>query len=305
MELLKAIEGIRTPFFDTVFSLITHLGEETVFLALGLLFFWCISKKEGYFLIVTGIAGTVINQFLKLIFRVPRPWVKDPEFTIVESARAEATGYSFPSGHTQTSVGVFGGIARWNRNTLLRIISIVLCVLVPFSRLYLGVHSPLDVGVSVGIALILVFALCPVMRTDKGTRWVLIGMLALSIAFMVYVIAAPYKYISSIDPDNLASGVKKAYSMLGCSAGLLLSFEIERKWIEFDTKAKWWAQIIKLLVGFGILLAIKILLKPVLNSIFGGYTGDAVRYFLMTVFAGLIWPLTFRWFSKLGSKKKV
>lgn len=304
MELLRFIEGIRTPFGDTFFSLITHLGEETVFLALGLLFFWCINKKEGYYLIITGIAGTVINQFLKLLFRVPRPWVKDPEFTIVESARAEATGYSFPSGHTQTSVGVFGGIARWNKNIILRIIGIVLCVAVPFSRLYLGVHTPLDVGVSAAIALVLVFGLYPAMQNDKGIRIVLICMLALSAAFMVYVIAAPFKYISSIDPDNLASGVKKAYSMLGCSVGLWLSFEVERKWIKFDTKAKWWAQIIKLVVGFGILIAIKTLLKPVFNSVFGGYTADAVRYFLMTVFAGILWPLTFKWFGRLGNKKQ-
>ena len=47
-----------------------------------------------------GFFGTLVNQFLKLVCRVPRPWVRDPNFTIVEAARADATGYSFPSGHT-------------------------------------------------------------------------------------------------------------------------------------------------------------------------------------------------------------
>ena len=164
MEFLKLLESIRCPFLDTFFSTVTHLGEETVFIVVGILFFWCINKKEGYFLLSVGLIGTVINQFLKLWFRIPRPWVKDPDFTIVESARAEATGYSFPSGHTQSSVGIFAGIGRWNAKLIVRILCIAACVLVPLSRLYLGVHTPLDVGVSLIIALVLVFGFYPIVK---------------------------------------------------------------------------------------------------------------------------------------------
>ena len=46
MEFLKLLEGIRTPFLDSLFSLITHLGEETIFIVVGLLFYWCINKKK-------------------------------------------------------------------------------------------------------------------------------------------------------------------------------------------------------------------------------------------------------------------
>ncbi|MBP3388873.1 MAG: hypothetical protein J6K98_03260, partial [Clostridia bacterium] len=77
-------------------SLITRLGEETVFLAVAIAVFWCVNKYEGYYLMSVGLVGTVINQFMKIIFRIARPWVLDPEFTIVESAREAATGYSFP-----------------------------------------------------------------------------------------------------------------------------------------------------------------------------------------------------------------
>ena len=78
-----------------------------------------IDKKQGYFILAVGFLGTIINQFLKLIFRIPRPWVQNPEFTLVESARAEATGYSLPSGHTQNGVGVFGSVARVNKNKII------------------------------------------------------------------------------------------------------------------------------------------------------------------------------------------
>ena len=111
-----------------------------------------------------GFVGTIVNQFLKLVFRIPRPWVKDPDFQIVESARAEATGYSFPSGHTQNVFASFGCLGRWTKRTWLRAVCALLIVVTAFSRMYLGVHTPLDVGVSFGIGLVLVFALYPLFR---------------------------------------------------------------------------------------------------------------------------------------------
>jgi len=113
VDILYALEKIRTPFWNGVMSAVTQLGGEVIFIVAAVVVFWCVSKWEGYYLMTIAFCGTVLNQFLKLICRVPRPWVRDPNFTIVESARAEATGYSFPSGHTQNALGLFGGMARW------------------------------------------------------------------------------------------------------------------------------------------------------------------------------------------------
>ena len=159
MNVLRAIAEIRNPFLDTFFGLITHLGSEIGLIVLALIFFWCIDKRQGYYLFAVGFVGTILNQFLKLTFRVPRPWVYDPTFEAIESAKADAGGFSFPSGHTQSSVGLFGGIARSDKKKWLRYLCLVPCLLVPFSRMYLGVHTPADVGVSVLIALSLVFLL--------------------------------------------------------------------------------------------------------------------------------------------------
>ena len=147
--------------------------------------FWCVEKYQGYYLLCTGFIGTVINQFLKMLFRIPRPWVLDPKFTIVESAREAATGYSFPSGHTQTSVGLFGGLARWNRPLVLRIVMIALCVLIPLSRLYLGVHTPLDVSVSIGIALLLIFVLAPIFRRAEHSPRLMYSVMAVMTAIVL------------------------------------------------------------------------------------------------------------------------
>ena len=151
MGFLRLLESVRVPALDTLFSGITYFGDELAFLALALLLFWCVDKRTGYYVFVVGLFGTLANQFLKITCRIPRPWVLDPDFTIVEAARAAATGDSFPSGHTQNAVGTFGAIALQTKQRWVRWACIALLLLVPFSRMYLGVHTPLDVGVSFGI----------------------------------------------------------------------------------------------------------------------------------------------------------
>ena len=305
MELLYFLEGLRTPPGDAFFSLVTHLGEETLFIVAGLLVFWCIDKWEGYYLLSVGLTGTVINQFLKLWFRIPRPWVKDPDFTIVESARAEATGYSFPSGHTQSAVGVFGSAARWNRQKAVRLICILLCVLVPLSRMYLGVHTPADVGVSVLVALALLFGIYPVIRKSvndpKAMRLLLAGMVALAAGYLAFVTLYPFP--ADVEVTNLSHGTKNAYTMLGCMLGVWATYEVDSRWTKFDTEAPLLGQIGKLALGLGLLLAIKAGAKAPLQALFANdYLADGLRYFLMVVFAGCVWPLTFPLWKKIGKK---
>lgn len=305
MELLYALESIRTPFFDKLMGLVTNLGGEAVFIVAAIIVFWCLNKSCGYYMMTVGFAGTIINQFLKLWFRIPRPWVKDPNFTIVESARAEATGYSFPSGHTQNAFAVFGAPARFFKNTALRIIFIFLIALTAFSRMYVGVHTPLDVGVSLIVGTILVFVIYPFFRDmDKNPKkvYIIFGIfIVLAVAFVAFV--ELYDFPADIDAENYASGLKNAYMILFCAIGLMLTFFIDTKYVRFPTQAVWWAQIIKVVVGLAILLALKSVLKAPLLALFGGHSvAHGVRYFIVILFAGIVWPMTFKFFAKLGKK---
>lgn len=305
MELLYALESIRTPFLDKLMGLVTNLGGEAVFIVAAIIVFWCLNKSCGYYMMTVGFAGTIINQFLKLWFRIPRPWVKDPNFTIVESARAEATGYSFPSGHTQNAFAVFGAPARFFKNTALRIIFILLIALTAFSRMYVGVHTPLDVGVSIIVGTILVFVIYPFFRDmDKSPKKVYIIFsifIVLAAAFVAFV--ELYDFPADIDAENYASGLKNAYMILFCAIGLMLTFFIDTKYVHFPTQAVWWAQIIKVVVGLAILLVLKSVLKAPLLALFGGHSiAHGVRYFIVILFAGIVWPMTFKFFAKLGKK---
>ena len=305
MELLYFLESIRNPFLDAMVSLITHLGGETVFIVIALIFYWCIDKKRGYYILSVCFVGTLINQFLKLMFRIPRPWVKDPNFKIVEAARAEATGYSFPSGHTQNVTGYLGGIARTSKRKVVQIISVVLIILTAFSRMYLGVHTPLDVGVSLVIGAVLVFALHPIYKKCDDPKFLyglMAGLLVVSLIYTVFV--ENHAWPSDIDPENLASGIKNGWTLTGCSAAMLIACIIDTKKINFETRAPLLGQIIKIAVGLGIALLLKSVLKTPLDALFSGAgIARAIRYFIMVFFAAVIWPLCFPFITKLTTRK--
>ena len=303
MQFLYLLEKIRVPGLNELMLTITHLGEETAFLVLALVVFWCVDKYRGYFVLGVGLMGTVLSQFMKLLFRIPRPWVLDENFSILEEARAEAGGYSFPSGHTQSAVGTFGAIAASTRRKTVGIVCILLAVLVGFSRMYVGVHTPADVLVGALLSVALIAILYPFMlgKCKKGLPVVFWAMLAVSIGFLLYVELLPNPEM--LDPHNYESAMKNAYTLLGCCAGVLVVYYVDEKKLNFQTKAVWWAQILKVVLGLGAVLAVKEGLRAPLEALLAGHlAARAVRYFLIVVVAGIVWPLSFRWFGKLGRK---
>ena len=306
MQLLYLFESIRNPFLDSFFALITHLGSETLFLAIAIVVFWCVSKKEGYYLMTVGFIGTLLNQFLKLLCRIPRPWVLDENFTILEQAREAAAGYSFPSGHTQFAVGTFGSICATDKHKWVKGICIAIMILVPFSRMYVGVHTPADVLVGAVMALALVWLMRkPVMDgKEKSMKLLIAVMIAMAVGLLLFVELFPFP--ADIDAHNLESGLKNAYTMLGCLLGVAIVYIVDSKYLHFEVKAVWWAQILKCAVGLGLVLLVKSVLKTPLEALFAGHmAARGVRYLLIVLVAGILWPLSFRWFSKLGNKEKV
>lgn len=301
MEFLYLLENIRFPLLNELMLLITRLGEETAFLVAAMIVFWCVDKNRGYYLMSVGFGGTILTQCLKLVCKVPRPWVRDPNFEPIPGSKEAATGYSFPSGHSQSAVGTFGSLAMTEKNKLLRGIFVAICVLVPFSRMYLGVHTPADVLVGSACALVLMFGM-RFLADGKHTRTMLFVLTGVAVLYWIFVqfLLNP----ENLDPHNYASGVKNAYTLLGAIFGMLVVHYIDEKWVHFEVKACWWAQLLKIVGGLALVLLVKEGLKAPLNALLGEYPGRALRYFLMVLAAGNLWPLTFRWFASLGKKEK-
>ena len=303
MSFLYMLERIRIPVLNELMLAVTTLGEETAFLVIALIIFWCVDKKKGYYVMAVGFAGTILNQILKLACRVPRPWVLDPNFSILEQAREAAAGYSFPSGHTQCAVGTFGSIAAFTEKKALRLTCVILAVLVGFSRMYVGVHTPADVLTAAACALLLIIAFKrPVLSgTVKQMKLAIGVVMAMAVMFLIYV--ELWQFPQDMDMHNLTSGFKNAYTMMGCMIGVAIVYVADLNWINFSTEAKWWIQIIKVIAGLGLVLAVKEGLRIPLEMILPVYPARAVRYFLIVITAGAVWPMSFQYLSKIGVKK--
>ena len=305
MQLLYVLEQLRTPAVTKALSALTYFGGVYGFMVLSIIVFWCIDKRCGYFMLSLGFLGTVINQFLKILFRIPRPWVLDPSFEPVESAVADAGGFSFPSGHTQNVFATFGGVFAWTKKTWLKIVCAVMIVLVAFSRMYLGVHTPLDVGVSVVIGVLLLLVLYPLFRDLEAHPNRFYGVLAvlavLLAAFLLYSYLWPFPDWMYAEEHvvNLIEARHNASILTGALAALTIAYTLDLRRTRFDTKAIWWAQILKVVIGLVVTLALIEGTKAVLGR------SDAVtglRYFLGVLFAAGVWPMTFGWFGRLGKK---
>lgn len=306
MELLYFLESIRTPFWNTVLGALTYLGDEIAFIAVTIIVYWCAEKRKGFYIMLTGMLSMVTCHILKIVMRVPRPYVKDPDFTIVGDAKARANDYSFPSGHSQNASSSFGAVARMTEKKWLRWVCVGIIAVVAFSRLYLGVHTPWDVLAGLAIGVIGVLLLWPLFRDmekhKKAIGALYIVQALLGIGLMVYMRRNVTLGIG--DAELNAGSLKNAYVVGGGSIGFAIAYFADTCFVHADTKAPLPGQILKIVLGLGLMILIKSVLKEPLYALTGGQPyADCIRYCVMTLFGTVVWPLTFPLWQKVGKKK--
>ena len=130
----------------------------------------------------------------------------------------------------------------------------------------------------------------------------LLVMVALSVVYLLYFTLIFTVPAGMEMGDNLAHGLESGWKMLGCTVGITIAWWLDEKYIHFETEAVWYAQVVKVVVGLALLVAVKSGLKPPLVALLGAGVGGAVRYFLMVLVAGTVWPMTFRFFGRMGRK---
>lgn len=287
MEILRAIAELRTPFGEKLWQILTFLGEETFIVVVLCLLFWCVNKNLSYKIGATFFLGGLLTQGLKITFQIPRPWVLDPNFKPVGTAIEAATGFSFPSGHTASAGSLFFPLAfsvreRWRWSLA------AIPFIVAFSRMYLGVHTLLDVGCALAITVVFAAIVQAVSATKLWDRplAVALGLFVFSVMVLVYALCR-----QDVTPAMLEDCVKAAAAGVGFAVG----YFAERRWVKFDTKTVWWMQMVKVAVGLVGVVAIKSGVKLLLGETMAV---DALRYFLLIVWILAIWPMIFKTFIK-------
>lgn len=162
-ELFLLINGFHAPLADTIIGFIGGFGDGlvcTLLLAMLMLF----NLRLGLAgLLATALSG-FIAQILKRLFEMPRPPLV---FDHVHILGQTLNHHSFPSGHA-TTCGVMAllGLLLWRKTYKSAWLVFVFFMLVAYSRMYIGVHFPLDVVVGFGIGL-----LCMWWADKISNRW--------------------------------------------------------------------------------------------------------------------------------------
>lgn len=289
MEVLEFFQDIRNPIFTGIARLFSYAASEIIVIVVVCTLIWCVDKKIGYRIVFGFYFSAICVWTIKIICRVPRPWVRSKSIKPVKAALSDATGYSFPSGHTQSASAFYGTIAYIAKKNYIKIILIAIIMGVAWSRMYLGVHTPLDVSMGFLISIVIVYAFNDWL--DRGLFYkfkleaLLFALLFISICLTAFgVICVKTNYIDVANATDF-------FKMIGISYGLSIGWYLDKSRLDFKTDNK---SVAEKMIIFGVGVILLLIIKSGIKKVFGEtLLIDAIRYFVVMIVATYIYPLIF------------
>ena len=245
IDFLLFLQNLREAHFEdfnSFFLGVTVLGEIWLPTLICALIYWCIDFRSGMYLFSLYGFNLILAQIFKMIACVYRPWVLSDKIKPVKLAIAAAQGYSFPSGHSCTASSVLGGLAFLNRKKkTLAIALILLILLVGFSRMWLGVHTPQDVIVGLTIGFLLVFILhftIEWLEKDKNRYIYFLIVLdilcALALYYVCYIAQYRMDYVDNVLLVDPIHSITAFFNCYGFALGLINGAFLLRRFSSFE-----------------------------------------------------------------------
>ena len=309
MEILLHLQQFRNgtgAVFADFLSKMTYLADSKTALLIMAIIYWGISRKFGTFLLMGWNANRLVNGFLKITVCAYRPWIRDPRIVPFGKSIDTATGYSFPSGHSTNAASLYGGGMMWKPFPgILRVLFGFLVVLVPFSRLYLGVHMPQDVLFGTGIGLLvmwLTLKMTEQLEIHPEKDWIVsaIGII-LALALGVYAAFKPYPADYDANGALLADGSKMAYDTFKCVgwvSAFLIGWILEKRFVRFSTDVPAGTKATRITAGVLGYYAVSLILVPLIRDSLAGAASAVVSCFLQMFYVVFLFPLLFECLEK-------
>lgn len=313
MDYLYALQCLReaSPSFINYFFL--FISEVTLYLSALIIanIYWSFNKEDGAYIFMGYVGALSINECLKDIFCINRPWVLDSRLHVDSLAKSSATGYSFPSGHTTTAASLFGGLALSQKKRKgISIFLAIIILLVAFSRNWLGAHTMKDVLVAIchtGLMLCLV-SFIRYLLSKKPGKDTLVTVIAiiLSVIILLLLTHKSYRPVYNddgsllVDPEKM---IRDAYKSIGGTMGFFMGWWLERHCLNFQIPSSGKRKILCCLFGSLLILAWMFGISK-LFEFFGPNVSAFIKYFVNFFFVLYLYPLIFTAFSKLANKKK-
>lgn len=294
MAFLWLLSEIRTPFLNNLMQSVTYFGQEMLIVVVICALYWCVDKRFAYLLGFTYFTAGLGVQTLKIAFRIPRPWILDPDFSAVKSAVPAATGYSFPSGHTQAATSVYGSLSihlgRYNIGLSIIMFIPILCVI--FSRMYLGVHTPYDVAVSFAITMVITTVTAYIFNNYwlDSSHYHIILILVTLLGLALIITGALEMVLGGVPVDK---GLD-CFKIGSCIIGFIFGWYIEITSVNFNERGIGiGGQILKYICGMIGLFAFYVGLKELLFMFLSetNLIVNILPYFFATFWVTGIYPL--------------
>ena len=318
--LLYLQENVRNESLTPFMMEVSNIAISFWLLAIFLCLFWCINKKAGLFILTTYSISSLTNAIVKLSFCIYRPWIRDIRIAppmiktadrIIDAKRT-ASGYSFPSGHTQVVTSYFSSciFLTWKKYKWLTILFLLAIFIVAFSRNYLGVHTPQDVVVGFILGSLSVYwAHLFINRANQDKKSdfkLLIYAIIITIVSILYFTLKNYptglddegKLI--VDPQKM---IKDGFLGIGVWLGFNLGWFLEKHYVDFSTDCSITCKIIRAIIGVATVYFVFYKLGNWYYSFMPNYYARMCQWASMMLYTIGIYPLIFKNIEKLFAKE--
>jgi membrane-associated phospholipid phosphatase len=195
LELMVDLARNRIEFLDPFFYFLSYFDTPYFFFILIPIIWLGFSYRWGLRIFYWFVFNNLVLNFAKNSIGWPRPSTDLPEIGFFHP-----TSYGFPSGGAEVAMFLGGMLIFYWRTRAAWIIGIIYILLLSFTRLYIGVHYPIDIlgGWVIAWLMLALFIYCkdPIEQwlTEKGPRFSLLLSLAVPLALIIAFPIPSVKY---------------------------------------------------------------------------------------------------------------